>query len=176
MVQAKKVTIARFTGAGDDFTTTDRIDFNDVDAVNAKDSKKEGAYFRTFQVIEPEGLGVNQAAEKPDGNVQALGVIEKTYILTGWITKTDGNNNDGVNAFLTQLLSWKEDPSILKDVWEAGRFGVLDENDTSNNLTPIGTGVNAIGLIFNKYTKTYDPIRNRTDIIITFRRSRGADI
>lgn len=176
MVEAKKVIIARFSLASDDFTTTDRIDFNDTSATNAKNSQKEGAYFSSLKVLEPEGLGVNQAAEKADGNVQALGVVELTYIITGWITKTDGDGNDGNNTSLVRLKSWKSDPSILKGVWEAGRFAIQDSNDNTNTLTPIGTGANAIGLIFNNYTKTYNPIKNRTDIVITFRRSRGADI
>lgn len=173
---AKKITVARFSLAGDNFTTTDRIDFNDATDPNFKDSDKEGAYIESLVVIEPEGIGNNQAAEKPNGNVQALGIVETTYIFTGYITKTDGDNDDGSNIFLTRLKSWKSDQQVLKGLYEAGRFGVLDDNDITNNLTPIGTGATSIGLIFQNYKKEFNANKNRTNITLTFRLSRGPDI
>lgn len=177
MVVAKTVIIAKFTGAGDTIATAEKISFNNAAEGNFKIYNKIGAYITSIKVVEPEGLGVNQAAEKPDGNVQALGVTEKSWIITGFITKTDGDDGSGVtNTFLNLLTQWKEGEQILKDVWEAGRFAIQDSNDVNNNLTPIGTGPNSIGLIFKNYEKTYDTIKNRTDIVLTFRRSRGPDI
>jgi len=177
MAVAKNVIIAKFTGAGDTIVTAEKITFNNQSEPDFKAYDKIGAYMTSLKVVEPEGLGVNQAAEKPDGNIQALGVTEKTWILTGFITRTDGNDGSGLtNTFLNLLQQWKAGEQILKDVWEAGRFAIQDSNDVTNNLTPIGTGSTSIGLIFKNYEKTYDPIKNRTDIILTFRRSRGPDI
>lgn len=177
MVVAKEIIIAKFTGAGDTITTAEKITFNNAAEADFKVYDKVGAYITSLKVVEPEGLGVNQAAEKPDGNIQALGVTEKSWIITGFITKTDGNDNSGAtNTFLNLLTQWKEGEQILKDVWEAGRFAIEDSNDVNNNLTPIGTGSTSIGLIFKNYEKTYEPVKNRTDIILTFRRSRGPDI
>lgn len=177
MVVAKTVIVAKFTGAGDTIATAEKITFNNAAESDFKVYDKIGAYITSLKVITPEGVGVNQAAEKPDGNIQALGVTEKTWIITGFITKTDGNDDSGAtNTFLNLLTQWKEDEQILKDVWEAGRFAIQDSNDVNNNLTPIGTGVNSIGLIFKNYEKTYDTIKNRTGFILTFRRSRGPDI
>lgn len=177
MVIAKPILIARFTSAGDDISTLDKILFNDSTSPDFKDSNKIGAYYTKLEIFEPEGMGINQAAEKADGNVQALGVTEKTYILTGFITKTDGNDDSGsTNSFLILLGDWKKNASILKNVWEAGRFAIQDFNDSTNTLIPIGTGGDTLGLIFQNYTKTFEPVKNRTDFVITFRRSTGPDI
>ncbi len=175
MVIAKPILIARFTAEDDDITTTDKILFNNPSATDFKNNEKVGAYFTSFKVVQPEGLGVNQAAEKPDGNIQSLGVTEKTYVLTGYVTKTDGNDGLGnSNAVLLLLDEWKTDPNILKGVWEAGRFAISDSNDSTNTLIPIGPST--LGLLFKGYTKDYDPVRNRTNIVLTYRRSTGPDI
>jgi len=175
MAIAKPILIARFTASDDNIDTADKIIFNDPDADDFKDSKKVGGYFTSFKVVEPEGLGVNQAAEKPDGNIQSLGVTEKTYVLTGFVTKTDGNDDSGLtNTILLLLGTWKANPNIIKGVWEAGRFAIKDSNDSTNTLIPIGPS--ALGLLFKGYTKDYDPNKNRTDIVLTFRRSTGPDI
>ena len=172
------ITIGRFTNAIDILpTVTDKIVFNDGTDPDFKDSDKEGAYFQSFKVVTPEGLGVNQAATKPDGNIQALGVVEKTWVLNGFITKTDGNDSSGLsNSFLNRLEVWKEEKSVIKNIWEAGRFAILDSNDANNNVVPIGTGSFSVGLIFKNYESDFDPVKNRTNITLTFRRSRGADI
>ena len=176
MAIAKPITIARFTLFDDTIATiTDKILFNNPIAGDFKNNEKVGAYFTSFKVVQPEGLGVNQAAEKPDGNIQSLGVTEKTYVLTGFVTKTDGNDNLGdSNAVLLLLDEWKTDPNILKGVWEAGRFAISDSNDSTNTL--IRSGPSALGLLFKGYVKDYDPNKNRTNIVLTFRRSTGPDI
>lgn len=159
-----------------DTNETDFILFNDANDDDFKNTAKEGAYITTVKVGEPEGIGNNQAAEKPDGNVQPLGIVEDVYTITGWISNMRGNLDDGNNAFLQQLKRWKEDAQSIVDVFEAGVFGIVDSSDTTNSLTPIGTGENAIGLIFQDYTKTNDYNKNRVDFILIFRRSRGIDI
>ena len=59
---------------------------------------------------------------------------------------------------------------------KAGRFGIIDESDSENNLTPVGTGNNAIGLIFENFSKIKDYNRERVEITLTFRRNRGISI
>ena len=172
---AKPLRIFRLTGGGDT-PFTDFILFNNAADGDFKDTAREGAYILTLQRGDPEGIGNNQAAEKPDGNVQPLGIVEGTYIFTGFISAMRGNGDDGVNAFLTKLREWKEEIQAIVNVWEAGRFGIIDDSDEDNDLDPIGTGEDAIGLIFQDYQKTNDYNRNRVDIVLTFRRSRGIDI
>jgi len=172
---AKPFRIFRLTNALDD-ETTDFILFNDSEDSDFKDTAKEGAYITTIKVGEPEGIGNNQAAEKPDGNVQPLGIVENTYTITGWISNMRGNSDDGDNAFLAKLKLWKEEAQGIVDVWEAGRFGIIDSSDITNSLSPIGTGDDAIGLIFQDYTKTNNYNANRVDLTLIFRRSRGIDI
>jgi hypothetical protein len=172
---AKEFRIYRLTLAGDT-KNTDFILFNDPNATDFKNSKKEGAYIQTLQRGDPEGIGNNQAAEVDDGNVQPLGIVEGSYILKGFITNMRGNADDGNNAITAKLRLWKEEAQVLNTVWEAGRFGIEDLSDTDNDLAPIGTGSTAIGLIFENFAKTNDYNRNRVDITLTFRRSRGISI
>lgn len=172
---AKPFRIFRLEDATDD-EDSDFILFNDANDADFKNSSKEGAYISTVKVGEPEGIGNNQAAEKPNGNVQPLGIVEDVYTITGWITNMRGNADTGNNTFLAQLKRWKEDAQSIVDVFEAGVFGIVDSSDITNSLTPIGTGDDAVGLIFQDYTKTNDYNRNRVDIVLIFRLSRGIDI
>lgn len=184
MVETKKITIFRLDASNISATVSDdNIEFNHVDQSNEtefKESKFEGAYISSVKKVIPEGVGNNQTAEKPDGNIQPLGVVGTFYEIKGWITKTDGNSGNGQNAFLQLLDTWKEDPDQqIKDSWESGIFGIEDLNDATNTLLPIkfGTGGTLGGpaLIFSYYEKTNDSIKNRSDFILRFRRSRGLD-
>jgi len=85
-------------------------------------------------------------------------------------------SDDGNNAITALLRTWKDEAQAILGELEAGRFGIIDASDSDNDLTPIGTGDTAVGLIFQDYTKTNDYNRNRVDITLTFRRSRGLDI
>ena len=173
---AKSFTIFRkATDAGAN-PGNDLIVFNNAADADFKDSVKEGAYILTLQRGDPEGIGNNQAAEKPDGNVQPLGIVEGTYIVEGFVTNMRGNSDDGINAIITKLREWKEEAQAILGELEAGRFGIIDNSDTDNSLTPIGTGSTAIGLIFQDYSKINDYNRNRVKVTLTFRRSTGLDI
>lgn len=172
---AKPFRIFNLTGPSDD-STTDFILFNDPADADFKDTGKEGAYLLTLERGDPEGIGNNQAAEKALGNVQPLGIVEGTYILKGFISNMRGNADDGVNAIIAKLRVWKSEAQAILTVWEAGRFGFIDSSDSDNDLTPIGTGDTAIGLIFQDYTKINNYNKNRVDITLTFRRSAGLDI
>ena len=173
---AKSFTIFRKTTDAGANPGSDLIIFNNPIAGDFKDSTKEGAYIITLQRGDPEGIGNNQAAEKPDGNVQPLGIVEGTYIVKGFVSNMRGNSDDGNNAIIAKLRTWKEDAQAILGQLEAGRFGIIDASDTDNDLTPIGTGATAIGLIFQDFTKINDYNRNRVEITLTFRRSRGLDI
>jgi len=116
------------------------------------------------------------AAEKTDGIIQPGGISEGIWIVEGVISNVVGNSSNGINAFLTLLESWKSDVQVIKAVWEGGRFGIIDDNNQSNNLTPIGTGVNTVGLIFINYKKKINYQKNQAEFTLTFRRSRGLDV
>ena len=184
MALAKKITIFKLA-SGDASATisSDKIEFNSDEqssTTNFKQYDKEGAYISSIKLVKPEGIGNNQTAEKTDGNIQALGVIGTFYEVKGWITKMDGNSENGTNTFLAKLDSWKEDPDQqIKDSWEAGIFGIEDKNDSTSTLLPIkfGSGGTLGGpaLIFSYYEKNDDYIKNRTDFVLRFRRSRGLD-
>ncbi len=155
---------------------TDLIIFNNSTSADFKDSTKEGAYITTLQRGDPEGIGNNQTAEVDDGNVQPLGIVEGTYIVKGFVTNMRGNDNDGDNSIISKLRTWKSEAQVILGQLEAGRFGIIDASDDDNNLTPVGTGSTAIGLIFQDFNKINDYSRNRVDITLTFRRSRGISI
>ncbi len=87
-----------------------------------------------------------------------------------------GNSDDGNNAIIALLRTWKEEAQVLLGELEAGRFGIIDASDSDNDLIPIGTGNTAIGLIFENFSKINDYNRNRVDVTLTFRRSRGITI
>ena len=173
---AKSFTVFRkTTDAGAD-PGADLIVFNDPTALDFKDTAKEGAYILTLQRGDPEGIGNNQAAEVDDGNVQPLGIVEGTYIIKGFISNMRGDLDDGNNGFIAILRTWKEEAQVLLGELEAGRFGIIDASDTDNDLIPIGTGNTAIGLIFENFAKINDYNRNRVEVTLTFRRSRGITI
>ena len=159
---------------GSDTNTTDPILFNDSTGGNYKDSTEQAPYITSIRKVIPEGIGNNQAAEVPEGNVQPLGVVGTTFEIKGFIT--DIQANAGVNTFITTLETWKNGAQAILNVWEAGRFGIVDNNDHNNDVAPVGTGVNAVGLIFTEFDKTNDVARNRADFILKFRLSRGIQI
>jgi len=173
---AKSFTLFRKTTDAGTVPGTDLIIFNNPIDADFKDTAKEGAYILTLQRGDPEGIGNNQAAEKPDGNVQPLGIVEGTYILKGFVSNMRGNADDGNNAIIALLRTWKEEAQAILNELEAGRFGIIDDSDTDNSLIPIGTGSTAIGLIFEDFSKINDYNKNRIDITLIFRRSRGLDI
>lgn len=173
---AKSFTIFRKTTNAGANPGTDLIIFNDPADPDFKDTTKEGAYILTLERGDPEGIGNNQAAEVDDGNIQPLGIVEGTFIVKGFISNMRGNSDDGNNAIIAKLRTWKEDAQVILGELEAGRFGIIDASDIDNSLTPIGTGNTAIGLIFENFAKINDYNRNRVEVTLTFRRSRGIDI
>lgn len=175
-VPAKIINIFRVTDENDDETTDDRIDFNDLGITNPKDTAEERAFIFTIEKRDTEGIGANLTAEKPDGVIQPLAIIGGTYTITGRITNTQGEANDGNNDFLTLLQEWKDEEQVIKNVWNAGRFGIEDNNDSTNTLIPDNTLNQQVGLIFVDFKKTNNYNTNQSDIVLIFRRSRGLDV
>jgi len=173
---AKIINIFRVTDSDDDQTVSDRIDFNNLGITNPKDTAEERAFIFNIEKRDTEGIGANLTAEKPDGVVQPLAIIGGTYTITGRITNTQGNGEDGNNDFLILLQEWKDEPQVIKNVWNAGRFGIEDNNDSTNTLIPSNTAGSEVGLIFVDFKKTNNYNTNQSDIVLIFRRSRGLDV
>lgn len=158
--------------------TSTQIIFNNTNDSNFKKTDQPGAYILTLDRADPEGIGNNQAAEVDDGNVQPLGIVEGTYVVKGFITNMRGqpvNNPTTPNPFLTLLRTWKDGPQVVVNTYEAGVFGIEDSSDPDNDIDP-DDDPNTLGLIFENYQKINDYNRDRVDITLTFRRSRGLDI
>ncbi len=152
---------------------SDTLEFNDSTSDYYKNITDVGGYITQIKKTIPEGIGNNQSAEVPDGNLQPLGVVETTYQITGFITNINNNN-----LFLNKLLEWKESSNAINGIWSAGRFGISDNGDKTNILLPVSDNQAspAQGLFFTNYEKTNDVARNRADFVLTFRKSRGFNI
>ena len=182
MVEAKIFTIFRYTDASDDILTPepnpflDKIDFNVTDLTDSKKTNVENAFVLTCERNKPEGLGINLTAEKPDGVVQPLQVIEEVWTVKGFISNMRGESDDGNNAFLLLLEQWKNEAQVIKDIWEGGRFGIQDLSNSTNTLLPIGTGSTTVGLIFSNYIPISNYNKNEVRFTLEFRKSRGLDV
>jgi hypothetical protein len=182
MVEARIFRIFRYTNPSDDILTPspnpflDRIDFNLIDQTDSKKTFVENAFVLTCERNKPEGLGINLTAEKPDGVVQPLQVIEEVWTIKGFISNMRGNSDDGNNTFLLLMEKWKNEAQVIKDVWEGGVFGIEDFSNSTNTLLPIGTGSTTVGLIFSNYTPISNYNKNRVDFTLEFRKSRGLDV
>ena len=108
--------------------------------------------------------------------MQPLGSVEGTNVVTGFISNIRGNSDNGANAIITVLRTWKNEAQVSNGQLEGGRFGIMEASDSDNNLNQVGTGNNAIGLIFENFTKINDYNRNSVEITLTFRRNRGISI
>ncbi len=171
---ATKINLYRLSLTTDSSTTSDRIDFNDPSLTDEvlKDTTIENAHIQNIDKMDTDGVGDNQGAEQQTGDIQPLGSVDDTYILTGYITKRDGNNNDGQNQFLILLDLWDDEPKN-SDNWPEGRFGIDDNGDHTNDLAPVRTGTSQIGLIWESYDKKSNLTKNRVDFVLRFRVSRG---
>ena len=148
---AKNVRLFRLSLTGDTSSTIDRIDFNNSALSDLKDAKKENAWLLEMERPSNDGVGDDQAAEDDLSSIDAIGPSEDVFILRGKITKTTGNSDDGQNQFLILLDLWGNEPKKNEN-WPEGRFGIIDDNDHTNDLIPVRTGSNQIGLWILKGT------------------------
>jgi len=182
MAEAKLFRIFRYTGATDDIITPlpnpflDKIDFNVTGTTDSKKTSIENAFVLDCTRNKPEALGINLTAEKPDGITQPLQVLEEVWTITGFISNMRGNSDDGNNAFLLLLEKWKNEAQVISNTWEGGRFGIQDFSNSTNTLLPIGTGTNAVGLIFSDYIPISNYNKNEVRLTLEFRKSRGLDV
>lgn len=170
MADEYKITLYRCTNPGDGISTTDKIEFNLT-------SKKKGDSEAAFGICEKkgqEGIGDNQAAGQPLSNLQALSKVEDQYIITGWVRRRIGDNNDGNNAILTKLATWEDEPK-QSDNWPQGRFGIQINDTRMLDVVPVGTGTAQKGLILESVDwKPDNSIKiPRMMLTIRLRKSRG---
>ncbi len=168
------IRVFRLTGAGDT-SSTEFIDFNGV-TKELQRTDIENAFIKQIQQLPSDGIGVNQGAELPLGNQQALGQVEDVYILDGFISKRNGDADDGFNAFLIELKQWESESKKVKGVWELGRFGIIIADDHTKDLEPDGAGVPANAtkaLLWERIEYTSDFKGNRENFKLYFRVNKG---
>lgn len=160
------IRIYRLTGEFDD-EDTDFIEFN---IPNSK-TTVENAFINEIKFDPSDGVGNNQGAEQELGDQQALGLVEDVIKISGFISKRNGNSNDGQNALLDKMSIWESEPKINDD-WELGRFGFLDADDVTENVTP-DINPNTIALLWERIQWTVDFKGNRKLFDLYFRINRG---
>lgn len=161
-----KISIFRLSLTGEDETTLDRIDFN-----TTTNTKVENAFITGIKLNPTDGVGNNQGAEQELGDQQALGTIEDIIKISGFISKRNGDNNDGENQFLLLMDLWTSEVKIF-DVWELGRFGITDEDDKTLDLIPDELP-NTIALLWERIEWNVDFKGNRKLFDLFFRINRG---
>lgn len=171
---AKQFRLFRVSLASDTQNTVDRIDFNDPTSPDLKDTKKENAYLLSCERVSGQSIGDDQPAEDDLGSIDVVGASEDVYILEGIISNTRGSLGNGQNQYLILLDLWDAEAKKTGDVeWTEGRFGIVDDNDHTNDLIPVRTGSAQIGLIWESYRKKSDYSKNQTKITIRLRISKG---
>lgn len=161
------VKLFRVTDPNDDETTLDVIEMS----INTK-TNQENAIITEFKEPSAAGVGNNQGAEQQLGDQQALGEVEDIIKIKFFVSKRNGDSNDGMNSYLLQFEDWKNDDKINDD-WDLGRFGIVDNNDHTHDLIPINTGNQRIALLWEKSERDTDFAGNREWITIWFRVNRG---
>ena len=159
------IRISRFT-LTTDTPFTDNIDFN-----SSTKTHIENAFITGIKLNPTDGVGNNQGAEQELGDQQALGPIEDIIKISGFISKRNGDNNDGQNAFLIQMDIWSGDPKINDD-FELGRFGISDIDDVTLEVIPDNTP-NTIALLWERIEWNVDFKGNRKLFDLYFRVNRG---
>lgn len=168
------IRIFRLTGAGDT-SSTEFIDFNGVTDI-LQQTDIENAFITVIKENPSDGIGNNQGAEQPLANQQALGEVEDIYRIEGFISKRNGDNDDGLNVYLTTLKLWQSEAKIVKNVWELGRFGIIVNDNHLQDVLPDGIGIPAdatISLLWEKIEYTSDFTGNRENFVLFFRVNKG---
>ena len=160
------ISIFRFTLTSDTPFTSDRIDFN-----TSKKTNVENAFITGIKLNPTDGVGNNQGAEQDLGDQQALGTVEDIIKISGFISKRNGDNNDGQNQFLILMDTWTGEPKINDD-FELGRFGITDADDITQELIPDNTP-NTIALLWERIEWNVDFKGNRKLFDLYFRINRG---
>lgn len=125
------ITLFRVTNAGDDETVADKIVFN-----SDSRTKIENAFITQLSSMPTEGIANNQGAATETGDQSALGTYEDILVIDGFISKRNGDNNDGLNAYIGLLKLWETDPKEVDNVWELGRMGIVVNDNHYADLIP----------------------------------------
>jgi len=157
------------TDINDDETTTDKIIANN----NKLTKKNESMKITKLSIAPSDGVGVNQGTQQELGDQQALGPVEDILVIEGFITKRNGANNDGQNQFLMQLDQWTGEAKDVPGVWDLGRMGIIVNDDHTQDLIPIQTGVNQIAYLWEKLERKSNFARNQEFFWLYWRRNKG---
>jgi len=163
------INLFRVTAPNDNETTSDRIDFN----VPGSKTKVENAFITKLSSFPSDGVGNNQGAETPLGDQSALGAIEDILIIEGFISKRNGDNNDGMNVYLATLKLWETDSKEVDDVWELGRMGIIVNDNHNSDTIPTRTGTDQKALLWERIEYTSDFKENRELFKLFLRFNRG---
>lgn len=161
------IRIFRLTNPGDN-QNTDFIDFN---VPNSK-TTVENAFITNYKSNPSDGVGNNQGAEQELGDQQALGPVENILKISGFISKRNGDNDDGMNSYLVQMKEWETDPKI-NDNWDLGRFGFIDNDDHTEDVIPVNTGTDRFALLWERIEWSTDMKGNRKLFDLYLRLNRG---
>jgi len=159
------IRISRFTLTGDG-PFTDAIEFNTSTKTNV-----ENAFITGIKLNPTDGVGNNQGAEQDLGDQQALGTVEDIIKVSGFISKRNGDNNDGQNAFIILMDLWTAEPKINDD-FELGRFGISDADDVTTELIP-DNNPNTRALLWERIEWNVNFKANRKEFDLFFRINRG---
>lgn len=166
------IRIFRLTNPGDD-DTDEFIDFNVPGTEDATDV--ENAFITSIKENDSDGVGNNQGVETPLGDQQPLDKVEDIITIEGFFSKRNGNNDDGMNAFIALLRTWAAEPKINLN-WDLGRFGLRVDDDVSQSVIPDGLGVPAdltIALLWARIEWESDFKGNREKFKLIFRINEG---
>ena len=163
------ITLYRLTDTTDTKSVSDKIVFNGAPAAS-RHGDAVNAYLFGFKRGPMFGLADNQGAIQELGDLQSLGKVEEAYMLEGAVTKRDDNN--GSNSILNRMRTWEDDPKTSSN-WPDGRFGIEDDDDHNNDLTPSRTGTVRTGMILEFIQYEVDFSKNRTNFVMKLRVSRG---
>lgn len=163
------INLYRVTAGSDDLTVIDRIDFN----VPGSKTKVENAFINQMERLPTDGVSNNQGAETPTGDQAALGSVEDILVIKGFISKRNGDNDDGLNVFLTKLKEWEDEPKEIDDVWELGRMGIDVADNHNGDLIPVRTGSNQIAYLWERIEYKTNFKKNREEFTLYLRVNRG---
>ena len=164
-----KIVLFRVTGQNDDETVADRIEFN----IPGSKTKTENAFITELYNMPTEGIGNNQGAATPTGDQSALGTIEDILIMDGFISKRDGDGNNGNNSYLATLKLWENDTKEIDGTWELGRMGIIIDDNHNSDLIPKRTGADQFAYLWERIEYRSDFKGNRELFKLFLRLNRG---
>lgn len=161
-----KITIYRFTEITDTVLTAEKLEFNVAPSIKGI----ANGIITGIKITPVEGVADNQGSEQEYGDKQSLGKVEKTYIITGYITERSAVVNNLINT----LSSWEEGSKDSLGKFENGRFGYTDEDDNTDDIIPIPNGeINPSGLLWNNIEKNIDFKANLKRFVLKLNFSKG---